>query len=53
MNYLDDMFGLRGQVAAVIGGGGILASAMAMGLAKAGADIAILDLSGTGWTGGF
>uniref|UniRef100_Q01ZR5 Short-chain dehydrogenase/reductase SDR n=1 Tax=Solibacter usitatus (strain Ellin6076) TaxID=234267 RepID=Q01ZR5_SOLUE len=39
------MFSLTGQVAVVIGGGGVLAGAMATGLAKAGADIAILDVS--------
>lgn len=45
MNYLQDMFGLQGKVAVVIGGGGVLAGAMADGLAKAGAAIAILDLN--------
>lgn len=45
MSYVEEMFGLKGRVAAVIGGGGVLAGAMAVGLAKAGADIAILDLS--------
>ncbi|NLP11315.1 SDR family NAD(P)-dependent oxidoreductase, partial [bacterium] len=39
------MFSLKGCVAVVIGGGGVVAGAMADGLAKAGADIAILDLS--------
>jgi NAD(P)-dependent dehydrogenase (short-subunit alcohol dehydrogenase family) len=39
------IFSLSGQVAVVIGGGGVLAGAMATGLAEAGADIAILDLS--------
>lgn len=39
------LFSLNGQVAAVIGGGGVLAGAMATGLAEAGADIAILDLN--------
>jgi NAD(P)-dependent dehydrogenase (short-subunit alcohol dehydrogenase family) len=39
------MFSLTGQVAVVIGGGGVLAGAMATGLARAGADIAILDVS--------
>lgn len=42
---VNGMFSLDGQVAAVIGGGGVLAGAMATGLAEAGADIAILDLS--------
>jgi NAD(P)-dependent dehydrogenase (short-subunit alcohol dehydrogenase family) len=42
----DGMFSLDGQVAAVIGGGGVLAGAMATGLADAGAAVAILDLIG-------
>jgi NAD(P)-dependent dehydrogenase (short-subunit alcohol dehydrogenase family) len=45
LNYLEELFGLRGKVAALIGGGGVLAGAMAHGLAKAGASIAILDRS--------
>jgi len=45
LSYLEDIFGLKGKVAAVIGGGGVLASAMAHGLARAGADVAILDLN--------
>ncbi len=39
------IFSLKGQVAVVIGGGGVLAGAMATGLAQAGAEIAILDVS--------
>jgi len=38
------LFSLAGQVAVVIGGGGVLAGAMATGLAQAGSDIAILDV---------
>lgn len=45
MSFLETMFSLKGKVAAVIGGGGVLAGAMAKGLAQAGADIAILDLN--------
>lgn len=45
MNYVQEMFNLDGSVAAVIGGGGVLAGEMAHGLARAGADIAILDLN--------
>jgi NAD(P)-dependent dehydrogenase (short-subunit alcohol dehydrogenase family) len=45
VSYIQELFNLNGQVAVVIGGGGVLAGAMADGLAKAGADIAILDLS--------
>ena len=36
-SYLDQMFGLDGQVAVVIGGTGVLGGALALGLAKAGA----------------
>ena len=42
------LFSLTGQVAVVIGGGGVLAGAMATGLAEAGAEIAILDVSQDG-----
>lgn len=45
MTYIDSLFSLKGKTAAVIGGGGVLAGAQAEGLAKAGADIAILDLN--------
>jgi len=43
--FVQELFGLEGKVAAVIGGGGVLAGAMAEGLAKAGASVAILDLN--------
>lgn len=39
----NSLFSLADQVAVVIGGGGVLAGEMAIGLARAGADIAILD----------
>jgi NAD(P)-dependent dehydrogenase (short-subunit alcohol dehydrogenase family) len=42
---IHQLFSLEGQVAAVVGGGGVLAGEMAMGLAGAGADIAILDFN--------
>ncbi len=41
----NDLFSLAGKVAAVVGGGGVLAGAMAQGLAEAGADIAIIDFN--------
>jgi NAD(P)-dependent dehydrogenase (short-subunit alcohol dehydrogenase family) len=44
----NDLFSLTGQVAVVIGGGGVLAGEMASGLARAGADIAIVDVSQPG-----
>lgn len=43
MNYIEEMFGLKGKTAVVIGGGGVLGGAMAQGLAQAGADIAVID----------
>lgn len=45
MGFCDQMFGLEGKVAVVIGGGGVLAGAMADGLALAGARVAVVDLS--------
>lgn len=42
---MHDLFDLSGRVAAVIGGGGVLAGEMALGLAGAGADVAILDFN--------
>jgi len=44
MNY-ENLFSLAGKAAAVVGGGGVLAGEMAMGLASAGADVAILDFN--------
>jgi NAD(P)-dependent dehydrogenase (short-subunit alcohol dehydrogenase family) len=41
----ENLFSLDGQVAAVVGGGGVLAGEMAMGLASAGADICIIELN--------
>ena len=43
--YLTGMFGLDGKRAAVIGGGGVLAGAMSLALARAGAKVAVLDLN--------
>jgi len=41
----NELFSLEGEVAVVIGGGGVLAGAMAEGLAAAGARVAIADLA--------
>ena len=40
-SYLEEMFGLGGQVAVVIGGTGVLGGALALGLAKAGAAVVV------------
>src|SRR5919204_4729894 len=40
--YLVSLFGLHGQVAVVTGGTGVLGAALARGLARAGATVAIL-----------
>jgi len=45
MSYVENLYSLKGETAVVIGGGGVLAGCMADGLAKAGANIAILDLN--------
>lgn len=45
MSYLDELYSLDYKTAVVIGGGGVLAGIMAEGLAKAGANVAILDLN--------
>jgi NAD(P)-dependent dehydrogenase (short-subunit alcohol dehydrogenase family) len=42
---IETLFGLKGKTAAIIGGGGVLAGAMAEGLASAGANVAILDIA--------
>lgn len=43
-DYINKLFGLEGQVAAVTGGGGYLCGEMARGLARAGCDVAVIDL---------
>ena len=43
----SDIFNLNGKVAVIIGGAGILCSAIASGLGAAGAKIAICDISDT------
>lgn len=42
--YIDKLFNLENKVAAVIGGGGYLCSAMAKGFAQARCNVAVLDL---------
>ena len=48
--YLDEIFGLRGKVAVVTGGGRGIGQTVAIGLAKAGAEIVILCRSGASET---
>ncbi|HGY55334.1 MAG TPA: SDR family oxidoreductase [Caldithrix abyssi] len=45
MSFVEDLFSLEGKVAVIIGGGGVLAGTMSVGLAKAGASVAVLDLN--------
>lgn len=45
VNYVNDLFGLAGQTAVVIGGGGVLGGALAVGLASAGAKVVVADLT--------
>jgi len=45
VTFIETIFGLKGKTAAIIGGGGVLAGAMAEGLARAGANVAILDIN--------
>lgn len=44
MSYINEVFDIKGKVAAITGAGGYLCSEIAMGLAKAGVKIAVLDL---------
>jgi len=43
-NYLNEIFNLNGKSAVVIGGGGHLCSSMALGLARSGCNVSVLDL---------
>lgn len=45
MNYIDKLFNLEDKVAVITGGGGVLASTIGMGLAKAGMKIVLLDIN--------
>lgn len=42
MSYFDKIFGLKGKVAVVVGGSGVLGGSMAEALAKAGAKVAVV-----------
>ncbi len=45
MSYVEELFSLEGQIAVVIGGTGVLCGEMALGLAKAGAEVAVVGRS--------
>jgi NAD(P)-dependent dehydrogenase (short-subunit alcohol dehydrogenase family) len=47
-NYLNELFGLSGQTAVVIGGAGVLGGALCAGLVQAGAHIVVADLTEEG-----
>lgn len=47
-NYIENLFGLTGQTAVVIGGAGVLGGALCAGLAQAGAHIVVGDLTEDG-----
>ncbi len=44
-SYLDELFGLHGQVAVVIGGAGVLGGALCEGIGRAGAHVVVADLT--------
>jgi NAD(P)-dependent dehydrogenase (short-subunit alcohol dehydrogenase family) len=46
--YLENMFGLSGQTAVVIGGAGVLGGALCRGLVQAGARVIVADLTEEG-----
>lgn len=46
--YLEDLFGLNGQTAVVIGGAGVLGGALCRGLVGAGAGVVVADLTAEG-----
>jgi NAD(P)-dependent dehydrogenase (short-subunit alcohol dehydrogenase family) len=47
-NYLEQLFGLTGQTAVVIGGAGVLGGALCAGLGQAGATVVVADLTDDG-----
>jgi NAD(P)-dependent dehydrogenase (short-subunit alcohol dehydrogenase family) len=44
-DYIANLFDVRGMVVAITGGGGVLCGEIARGLARAGARVAVLDIS--------
>ncbi|MEN6406657.1 MAG: SDR family oxidoreductase [Thermoguttaceae bacterium] len=47
-SYVEEMFGLTGQTAVVVGGAGVLGGSLCEGLAQAGAHIVVADLTDEG-----
>ncbi|MEN6449952.1 MAG: SDR family oxidoreductase [Thermoguttaceae bacterium] len=47
-SYLEDLYGLTGQTAVVIGGAGVLGGALCAGLVQAGAHVVVADLTEAG-----
>lgn len=47
-NYLENLFGLSGKTAVVIGGAGVLGGGLCAGLAQAGAHVVVADLTEEG-----
>jgi len=47
-SYLEELFGLDGQVAVVIGGAGVLGGALCEGIGRAGAHVVVADLTDEG-----
>ncbi|MBI1933172.1 MAG: SDR family NAD(P)-dependent oxidoreductase, partial [Ignavibacteriales bacterium] len=45
MDFLNNLFNLKGKTAILTGGGGILASEMAMGFLKVGVKVVLLDIN--------
>ena len=45
MSYVDELFGLQGQTAVVIGGAGVLGASLCRGLGRAGAHVIVADLN--------
>jgi NAD(P)-dependent dehydrogenase (short-subunit alcohol dehydrogenase family) len=46
--YLEELFGLKGQTAVVIGGAGVLGGALCAGVAQAGAHVVVADVTEEG-----
>lgn len=44
INYLDNLFNIKGKTAVITGGGGVLAGAIGKGLAQAGVNIVLTDI---------